>query len=899
MNNNIMAKTVKEAKADIFLRDTDTQSLFNNSGVLLYKYYHEWNDCYNSTTGDTAQINGEIYDEDSGTYKPNCPSGYDPVFNGRLSALWDNLSYCFSDRIKTMYQKMRENGLSYKDMLTKYKDFWKYWCENLYNADAFGYANTNNFTKAYGDKVQVVDYFFSKRQRYLDSKYNTGLSTSNNLRFRLYEKGNGFALKYYQAIYSNLHWGSRIDSQRNIKPGEYSYMPFLLDNPQNATFDIDDADLITELSTYTKNSSGYTIGGLEGLGDFYFDQNMILLKRLTKFVMNYTASNPNTLEKGTAFDLSGMKMLKQVIVRNVTSLSKSIVLSSDLLEEVDFTGTPITGLSTPPTDMLTKLILPDTIKTLNLVGYTNLQPSGLQVGGYSNIETLDIEDCPNLDSYSICKACYDAGAKLSNVTLVGIDWQLDEIEFLLKLAEKKANLSGRIVLTSIVSFETKRALVKAFGDIDNESSRLHITYESKDITSINIEASKFLYNTGDITISLSSTPSTGNTYNSEKWSISENDYATIDSNTGVLSVKKIGTADEDSKATISVTVTLKNNTALTASKEVKFYKKALELGDILFANGLTSGSVNDYKSTPVGVCFYIDNISRKALFVNTKNATSMFWGICDVKDNYQDVDIKNVVLTDNPLYSVYDIASMTNITKKVGNLQKSTYCPNGTFVKFDSDDCLGYMGFVQITQDIYDELGSLLDDAGLKLGDRISVGQLDTFRIIKHRNIILSDSSINRDIPRKQENMTEMQSLNSLLSIISSLGDKYKQYYYPAGSYCYAFEPTLLYNETLADNLTAHHWFLPSSGELGRYIYYYKQGFNGDDDAIFSNAYKEGAFKIDNSKTTYHSSTEQSGSYQWGINVTGEVCAGNYNNFVFVRKNSYDIYTRPIIAIDF
>ena len=321
-----MAKTVKEAKADIFLRDTDSQSLFNNSGVLSFKYYHEWNDCYNQVTGETAQIAGEVYDETTNSYKPNCPEGFSPVFNGRQSALWDNIVNCFPNEVEAMYAKMRGNGLTYQDMLTKYKDFWKYWCENLYNADAFGYANTNNFTKAYGDKVQVMDYFYGKRQRYLDSKYHCGSSVGNNLRLRLYEVGRGFAIKHYQAIYCTLQWGvGNFDDHRNIKPGTYSYMPFKFSNPQDATFDIDDADLITELSTYAKGSNGnYTIYGLEGLGDFKFDLNMGLLKRLTKFVMNYTASNPNTRETGTSFDLSNMGMLRQVIVRNVKNLKKRI-----------------------------------------------------------------------------------------------------------------------------------------------------------------------------------------------------------------------------------------------------------------------------------------------------------------------------------------------------------------------------------------------------------------------------------------------------------------------------------------------------------------------------------------------------------------------------------------------
>lgn len=909
MNNNIMAKTVKEAKADIFLRDTDTQSLFNNSGVLLYKYYHEWNDCYNSTTGDTAQINGEIYDEDSGTYKPNCPSGYDPVFNGRLSALWDNLSYCFSDRIKTMYQKMRENGLSYKDMLTKYKDFWKYWCENLYNADAFGYANTNNFTKAYGDKVQVVDYFFSKRQRYLDSKYNTGLSTSNNLRFRLYEKGNGFALKYYQAIYSNLHWGSRIDSQRNIKPGEYSYMPFLLDNPQNATFDIDDADLITELSTYTKNSSGYTIGGLEGLGDFYFDQNMILLKRLTKFIMNYTSSSPNTLEEGTAFDLSGMKMLKQVIVRNVTSLSKSIVLSSDLLEEVDFTGTPITGLSTPPTDMLTKLILPDTIKTLNLVGYTNLQPSGLQVGGYSNIETLDIEDCPNLDSYSICKACYDAGAKLSNVTITDVDWTIDEVDMLLFLTKKNTTLQGVITIPNSINLTLSQvdALRKAFGDITSKSNSLYISFKITSVNKVSIVGEKNIPKVGEYQYSITCLPTSGNNVDNVKWYISSNEFAELkDKYNGIITINKIGTPENDDKVILSVEVTLLDGQVLTAMKEIYLYPHKLALGDILFSDGSIS---DELKSglTPVGICFYINPKNRnQGLFVSTNPISPPYnsWGLMSLSNNTN--AINNIVLADNPNLSVYDIPLVPNvnpfgITISDANIRDESNTDNDGFREYSANSWGGCIGFTSVTSNMVSTIGEYLDAIGLEVGDTVSQGFIQSLYIIRHRDIILRDSSVNEAIPEVSNEETLYDNLTECIdNIVKENGNqtKYAQYYFPAASYCNAYEPKITSKETLKDELKAGNWYLPSQGEIARLCWFNLKGKDYAEWAIFSNAANLGVFTL---FTGYlYSSAE--------LPITSHICSFNMSNgqssyssgLNNINKANFSIIARicPVIAYE-
>lgn len=864
-----MVNKVKSAKADVFLRDTDSQSLFNNTGILSYKYYHEWNDCYNPTTDDTLQIDGERYDESTGSYSPNYPSGYDAVFNGRQSALWDNIVACFPDKVKEIYEKMRSNGLNSKDMLSKYKEFWSYWCENLYNADAFGYANTGNFSMAYGDKVQVMNYFFEKRQRYLDSKYQCGSSAEIATRMRLYGSGNGVAIKYCQAIYANLQWGAgNYKSQRNIKPGSYSYMLYSLSGAQNATFVINDADLVTELSTYTKNSQGvYTIKGIEGLGDCYFDQQMSLLKRLTKFVMNYTASNPNTLETGKSFDMSTMSMLKQVIVRNVKNLKNSIVLSSDLLEEIDFTGTPITGVSTPPTDMLTKLVLPDSIKELNLVGYTNLQSSGLQVAGYSNIETLHIEDCPNLDSYTIYKACYDAGAKLSNVTLSGINWVISDIDFLLKLADKKASLKGKIDLSNVsLFFSAKQSLLSAWGNIDDERNSLYIKYNKVNITTCSLGGINYFPKVGDYSLTVKTMPVTGNDFVSASWEISDNEFATINKDTGVISVEKIGNSIDNSHAEVKLMITLSDGTVLTASYTVYFYERDCELGDLVFSDG---SYWNDLKPglTPIGICFYIDpNNKTNRLMVGLKNYSEAgVWGL-------DDVTLPNITLKDS-IENVYDVPYLENTLTFLNATDDNMVDNNGNFRSYPNTYSLGDIGFIKINDDIYQKLAYYLKDLRLEVGDFISYGQLKTLYIIRHRDVVLSDSSINRPIPRRNGNISEWNSLSSCISNIiveNNNNASYASYYYVKTSKSYAYMPTVSDGETLNEKFTEHRWFLPSSGELARIMWYYTQNNNGKYDAIFKK-YIGNLMTDFNSFLNYSSSSEVNKKYVVGYDTTGRV----------------------------
>lgn len=900
-----MAKTVKEAKADIFLRDTDSQSLFNNSGVLSFRYYHEWNDCYNPSTDETVQINGEVYDETTNSYKPNCPEGFSPVFNGRLSALWDNIVNCFPNEVEAMYVKMRGNGLTYQDMLTKYKDFWKCWCENLYNADAFGYANTNNFTKAYGDKVQVTDYFFGKRQRYLDSKYHCGSSVSNNLRLRLYEDGRGFAIKHYQAIYCSLQWGANnFDDHRNIKPGTYSYMPFKFSNPQDATFDIDDADLITELSTYTKGINGnYTIYGLEGLGDFKFDLNMGLLKRLTKFIMNYTASKPNTREAGLNFDLSKMGMLRQVIVRNVKNLEKSIVLSSDLLEEIDFTNTPIIGVTTPPTDMLTKLVLPATITELRLKGYSNLSSDGMTIGSYANIKHLEFEDCPNLDSYAICKACFDANSPLEEATVKGVNWSVDNMKFLMWLADKGVKLQGKITCTANVTMDQKRKMLKAWGKIDNEGNSLYISYEKVAIQRVSIVGKRNFGAKGDYSLTLKTFPSTGNDFISARWSISENSFATIEEDTGVIHVSKVGSKENDDKATVYLEVELSDGNTLRAESEIYFYAYQAQLGDYVFADGTYGSDLSFSDATPIAVIFYIEPKERKwAIAVALKDYGKRVWGLWNSTDANDGMN--GIKLGSNSIYNVYNLSLLQEYTTQI-NVSDSTMrdesnTANDGFKEYSDLNTISDIGFEKITQSMWDTsvghttLSEYFERVGLNVNDMIARGQLNTLKIIAHRDYILQDINVHLDVPKATPEKTLAQSLTECIKKVQAEhgnAQKYQQYYYPAASYCNAYVPELDKDtKTLAEPFTEGHWFLMSSGEMARCSWYAKKGYNiGVANNIFAQAKADFRF-VDFISSEYWQSSEFSEDKSWSMGINNGVFNGFYGN-----KYKH-LYVRPAVA---
>ena len=624
--------SVSAALARIFLRDTDSRDLFNNSGVLTFKYWAEWNDSFNNSTLKTEQISGEEYDSELDTWKPKLSSGFSPVFNGRLSGLIDLIWSCWDDDIKSMYKTMRDSGLNATYMFNLYLSYWKQWCENLYNVDSMGYVNTGNFTKAYGDKLQLSKYFYEKRSRYLDSKYCCGASVVNNLRLRLYDQGKGLAIKHYSPMYASVQWGANnFATVRNIDGG-YGLIPFGFKNPQNATFDIDDADMITDIKTYTRSVSGEVkYYGLEGLGNFYFDQNMALCTRLEEFILDYPESSPNTQIDGISneFDLSKMTLLKKVVVRNVKNLKKLVEINSEIVSEINFKNTSIRGVKLLPNQYLRKLVLPESIEELYLTGLTNLQNSDLEIAGTNNVNKFVYYDCPNI-AFDAMLVRLAANGKLKFIEAKNIDITIKDKSIWDILVNSNSDLQGKITLLGFtLSFEDKVKAVKKWGNIDDNSNKLYIVYDKVACTSVEISGDAYIQEVVDANYSIYPTPIIANDISNVSWSISENEYATINPNNGHLYVNKISSIKEDknAKAVIKVNVTKHDGSTLQSDFVVYFSKRDVKLWDIVYADGSTSDKVNKNK-TIIGFVYYQDENGSRVM--NVEQWTPVYFSVADM-----------------------------------------------------------------------------------------------------------------------------------------------------------------------------------------------------------------------------------------------------------------------------
>ena len=561
-------------------------------------------------------------------------------------------------------------------------------------------------------------------------------------------------------------------------------------------------------------------------------------KRLTEFNITDTDKTdyPDIVFRSANIAISGeMPAVKKFNIsgkthNNATIISGGLNLSNLWkLEEINVRATSITSLTLPENSNIHTIQLPSTLESLNLHGHHKLE--NLEISGLRALHTISIKDCPKLNVYDIISRVSKAGGQLNNLELTDIDWEdvtVDMLKYLLTVHTCK--LYGKIALkdTENLDFSTKAALLNKFGDIDDVNNDLYISYHSVSIsaTTAKIIGDSYIYTDGNYPFELSIT---GNAFKKVVWSISDNDFATIDQN-GQLTYKDTD-SDEERTATITATITVILGTGaisdMVKTKTIYFYEKVAEPGDLVYADGsITTMDEYNPNKTMVGICFYVnpnDPTDRRMVATSNVTNTNLMWGL----------NVGSV----NGL-EVYDVKNIPNITGTGG--------PNGfTIAVKDLLDATTSDGFKVYTSGTLAQVGTTKLDKNLTtefpeylVNDVIPTGQKFTLEIMEHRNesVLMNSNIIEKvaeskhtlRIPGKSEVGTyiydEFDDLKSLMQDIAKNGNEYTTYYYPAASYCYAYSPDVKEGELMNDKFSKHNWYLPSHGELMRIWYCQNSG---------------------------------------------------------------------------
>lgn len=588
-------------------------------------------------------------------------------------------------------------------------------------------------------------------------------------------------------------------------------------------------------------------------------------------------------------------MIRKIDLRNRTSVTGALDFTSQTrLEWLDIWGTHASQFMVGDPTRITHLSLPATLTSLSLVDFISLSNEEFTVEGLKHVQTFTFRNCPNLSSQQILSNIVaEDDMALNSCNIDDIHWTNFSLNALRRLYDIEANLRGTIAFgTSIaLTFDDKRRILEKWGNVDDEDNSLYLEYTQRVLQSVNIVGQKQLDKPGVYHFDVIPNSQYANNFTDIRWSIENNGYATIDPLTGDLTVTHVGTEELEPKAQVTVTVRLSDGSTISAVKTVCFYFRSCKKGDYVFADGSYSDEL-DRSKTVVGICFYInpENPQQRLAVSLSPFASLVSWGLhfYDFEGSWAEggaddleYNIRNIELNDTANYSVYDIADLpnqldlgvkSNSTGEVSNIiNDDTYRDEqggdaDGFILFPKSAAVSEIGFVELTDDI---------DV-YKAGDKIPYGLLNTLKIIKHRNIVLSDSAVNLEIPNGTEKLTPQEHLIQLMDdVVEKQGHaKYRQYYYPAASLCNTYQPSIKSNETLSPLFLAGKWFLPSIGELVRMYWYHSKGYElATENAIFAKAVNEHVLTAFTTNTHW-SSTERFARQSWVTSMATGECHG-------------------------
>lgn len=836
-SKNLQIHTYDGVHWGCHVRDADTALGIDNEGRFVFPPYLE----------DTDYRRGNEF-----IFNPTTkPEDADTVLNGQLGAIWINVRDVFGDRIQQMYNTLYDNAattnFNYDRTISRFENHQGAWSEALYNFGSHQYYGGAPYSKwissGLGDKKNQRRYWLYYGFKYRASKYHAG-STINRITWRQFGTGCDLQMKTYSQMYVSLGFGA------------YDYKTTkryrCLDLENGVTVKNEFTTNVSDVVMYLFNGDMITdIGNLYEFGNIG-SLDLTSAKRLRSLrVGNKDNKSKYVNTKLTSLVLSSCDALEYLDLTSCqgfgTGTGQNGTYTLDLsnltlLQELYCSNSSMSAITFPETPSLRTVHIGENLSRLRLVNLTGLEEFKMDSG--QNLQSIIIRnsgDVSKVGSYNILgEILAIENNKLTEIEVDGIDWQDASAEIIEMLCDKKASLKGKINIVGVnqMTFELKRKLIAQYGNIDDINNDLHITYDERKITSVNMSPKQYFTEVGEYKLAYTVDSPYANNYSHEKWSLAVNLYATIDEDTGVLTVNRVGEGVDGvgPNAVVTLTVYLKDGSTLTATSELNFWKRVCQLGDVVYHDGSFS-SVSDYSletasgKVAIGICFYIHPTDpTKRLMVALRDVLSgQYWGVVSSS-------LPDITLTDYPGTSVYDISAIPNLNgfgaTSWESLRDAVTGDEDGWAYFDpSTESAGQIGWMTVK----------VAGAGYNVNDSVPYGKYYTAHIIDTRNKVLQDSQFNLEIPVKTDTTPETNVLTSLLNQVqTSLSTTHKQLYYPIASYCYAYIPTT--NKNLKDEFKEHNWWLPTFGELARLGYYCQEYYNpnnSDDVKNKFNIFKE------------------------------------------------------------
>ncbi len=887
-------------------RDCDTGLGIDNEGALNFPCYMEDVDY----TLDNDFVLAPLVDtRGTITGKPSVlPSGAGEVCNGQYGALWVNIRDGFRSRIQQMYVSLYNNAaatkFNYNQAIAWYETHQDAWSEALFNYSSKQYHGGTPYTRwiasGLGDKKNQRRNWLYYGFRYRASKYHA-INTSQSITFRQFGTGCDLQIIPYSQMYVCVGFGTS-DANTTTRYRCTDLVNGITVRNELTTSVSDTIIYIYNADMYTDIGDLYKFGNIGSL-DVTAGSRLRSLRigsHTDKTARQYVNTNQSAL------DLTNCSALEELDLTNCegfgTGTGQGGTYTLNLSNQKGLRtfyayGSSLTGVTFAQTPTLETVELGANLRSLRLIGLLSLNNFSIQ--GLSYLQLINITDTP-VNSYNIVRSAIGVKAPLQSVTVNNMDWTGVSASVMGTLASLPTSvLAGTAAITgssTSVPFAMKKSFIDKWGDVDSTANALHLTYPNHTIENALIYGTNGIVQTGDYRYSV--TPATsggvaidyGNDFKSIRWSVDDNIYCTINEQTGVLHVTQVGTETESGTGptvTVYCSITKTDNTVVTAEKEVRMYHRSAYLGDYVYADG-TYSDQHDATKTVIGICFYVNGTNRLMVARSNVEVGHARWGLYN--KNGDSESIPGLVDDLSASYSWYDTPVVNRPFSGISEsrLNDSSYRdatqPDG-FRVIANEKALGSLGLMTIVSPV---------GHGWNVGDKINYGQYFTLQLINHRDRILGQ--MEKEIPTGSDDETETAALTRCreAAIAAAQAEgianyvQYDQFYYPAASYCYAYEPTVAKKETLLDRFKAHNWWLPSAGESARMYWYHSKGYTGGANAIFSRANSTGIFTRFTANEHW-SSSEESALRAWIINFGDGYIGASRKQF-----NTY--YVRAVSA---
>lgn len=871
--------------------DLDTIFKTNNSGYQIKPYYIDRMHPYS----DEGEL---LYTEGGGNV----------LFN-LMELMWENGTTELAEMMNTIFSSMA-NLISVEDQKKGIeKSAWgalekyffaiqKYFPAVAYNETArirYEYPTSLKFvsdrsvkpiTQSLGDQLASERQYMKRRLVYMSSYAAYGEFSLTG--------DNGFGFNTYPRID-----GSSPTAVLDVVPHQYLYptarVGQTLRNPhvrvapkETYHFVIDDSGALGDTVCGLKGGNYYrSFGNLGDLSVNPTNDFTVNGERLVEVVATPTGNpefRPSRLNVNAP-------LITSINLNGETLLGGQLDLSSSIrLQSVDLRGTQITSVIFPTAKLLSEVRLGGHIIDLEIKDLPSL--STLTLDGYTYLTSFVIGDnVGSLDLYNIVNELSavkanetDESRKLQRLEIKNVNWSNVTTNFMTWLVNiPNINITGTVAMASTanMTFELKRMLVAKFGNIDDSNNSLTITYAQTALTSVNIEGYNVFATPDTRRFILTPNNPNANNFIDLEWSMPTSLYASVDPKTGIVTVNKTSETELTVQLTCTITTTEK---VLTSTVPLYLYDRPAALGDYVFSDGTYSDMNNPLKSI-IGVCFYLGETDkahgvpdrRMVALENIKNyngSTGIVWGLHPLTTGFQNIQFEGIG-------NVYDISIIVNIL--TSGLAKSEdkgttqYIDDSNYRDFVTGDKYGFVtglgentiagdiGLRYLTSTMINIAG-----AGVNGDEKVPSGLHHTLGIIAHRNQVLYAAGLPIPAAQFSEGVcisTETETLVKLIISVIENNDnlaKYQQYYWPAASYCYAYEPSTMKGEELAPQFKAHNWYLPASGEMCRQYWYHRQGLASDLN-IFAKAINNGIMA--NYPTGYcWSSSELNDRGVWTVN---------------------------------